>query len=450
MGPMLNPKKSKQTIRIAKLIDKSKRSWTSDAHIASLLNNFFCNIGRKIHSMVDPTRTPFTEYLRNPNEHSFLLSKVTVEEVLNEINRLKPGKAAGYDNIRPDLIKDCYESLVTPLTYIYNVSFVTGVFPDIWKIAKVIPVFKKGDRSNVDNYRPISLLSCFEKILERLICKRMLVFPKKHSILYKLQFGFRENHSTVMALIEALNEIYKNLDEGKFVLGVFLDLKKAFDTIDHKILLKKLEHYGIRGIVNKWFSSYLLNRKQFTAVNGESSTLSSINIGIPQGSVLGPLLFTIYVNDIANSTNLQPRLFADDTNIFAANENITHLIQNTNTELEKIDTWFKANRLKLSVDKTTYCMYSPKKKLLLNTPEVRIGDVIQKSDSVRYLGLIIDEKLTWEKHIDELGNKINRYASIFRKICDLLPKKCLRSLYNAFIQSRIDYAIEIYGDATKS
>ena len=142
-------------------------------------------------------------------------------------------------------------------------------------------------------------------------------------------------------------------------------------------------------------------------------------------------------------------LFADDTNIFAANENITHLIQNTNTELEKIDTWFKANRLKLSVDKTTYCIYSPKKKLLLNTPEVRIGDVIQKSDSVRYLGLIIDEKLTWEKHIDELGNKINRYASIFRKIRDLLPKKCLRSLYNAFIQSRRDYAIEIYGDATK-
>ena len=423
MGPMLNPKKSKQTIRIAKLIGKSKRTWTSDAHIASLLNNFFCNIGRKINSMVDPTRTPLTEYLRNPNEHSFFLSKVTVEEVLNELNRLKPGKAAGYDNIRPDLIKDCYESLVTPQTYIYNVSFVTGVFPDIWKIAKVIPVFKKGDRSNVDNYRLISLLSCFEKILERLMCKRMLAFLKKHSILYKLQFGFRENHSTVMALIEALNKIYKNLDEGKFVLGVFLDLKKTFDTIDHKILLKKLEHYGIRGIVNKWFSSYLLNRKQFTAVNGESSTLSSINTGIPQGSVLGPLLFTICVNDIANSTNLQPRLFADDTNIFAANENITHLIQNTNTELEKIDTWFKANRLKLSVDKTTYCIYSPKKKLLLNTPEVRIGDVIQKSDSVRYLGLIIDEKLTWEKHIDELGNKINRYASIFRKIRDLLPKK---------------------------
>ncbi len=277
----------------------------------------------------------------------------------------------------------------------------------------------------------------------------MLAFLKKHNILYKLQFGFRENHSTVMALIEALNEMYKSLDEGKFVLGVFLDLKKAFDTIDHKILLKKLEHYGFRGIVNKWFSSYLLNRKQFTSVNGNCSTLSSISTGIPQGSVLGPLLFTIYVNDIANSTHLQPRLFADDTNIFAANENITHLIQNTNTELAKIDTWFKANRLKLSVDKTTYCVYSPKKKLVMNTPDVRIGDVIQKSDSVRYLGLIIDEKLTWEKHIDELGNKVNRYASIFRKIRHLLPKNCLQSIYNAFIQSRIDYAIEIYGDATK-
>ena len=144
---------------------------------------------------------------------------------------------------------------MTPLTCIYNVSFEIGVFPDMWKIAKVIPVFKKGDRSNVDNYRPISLPSCFEKILDRLICKRILALLNKNSILYKLQFGFRENHSTVMALIEALNEIYKNLDEGKFVLGVFLDLTKAFDPIDHKILLKKLEHYGIHGIINKWFSS---------------------------------------------------------------------------------------------------------------------------------------------------------------------------------------------------
>ena len=193
---------------------------------------------------------------------------------------------------------------------------------------------------------------------------RMTDFLKKHKILYKLQFGFRENHSTTLALIEVLNEIYSNLDSGKFVLGVFLDLKKAFDTIDHKVLIHKLEHYGFRGVVSKWFASYLSNRKQYTCVNGENSELDVITTGVPQGSVLGPLLFTIYVNDMQHASNLQPRLFADDTNIFTADSNIDHLIQNTNNELLNLDTWFKGKHLKLSLDKTTYCIYSPKKKLL--------------------------------------------------------------------------------------
>ena len=449
MGPMLNPKKSKQSFRIAKIVDSSKRVWTSDTDIANTLNNFFCSIGSTINGSVEPTSTHFSTFLKNFNENSFFLKEATCDEVLLEIRQLKPGKSPGVDGIKPELIKQCYEILVNPLTHIYNVSFLTGVFPDIWKVAKVIPIFKKGDRSNVDNYRPISLLSCFEKILERLMYNRMTDFLKKHKILYKLQFGFRENHSTTLALIEVLNEIYSNLDSGKFVLGVFLDLKKAFDTIDHKVLIHKLEHYGFRGVVSKWFASYLSNRKQYTCVNGENSELDVITTGVPQGSVLGPLLFTIYVNDMQHASNLQPRLFADDTNIFTADSNIDHLIQITNNELLNLDTWFKANHLKLSLDKTTYCIYSPKKKLLTYNDEIRIGDVVKRSDSVKYLGLLIDEKLTWEKHIDELGSKIVQYASIFRKVRDLLPTNCLQSLFNSFIQSRIDYAIEIYGDANK-
>ena len=324
-----------------------------------------------------------------------------------------------------------------------------GVFPDIWKIAKVIPIFKKGDRTNEDNYRPISLLSCFEKILERLMCKRMLDFLKKHKILYKLQFGFRESHSTSLALIEAMNEIYSKLDEGKFVLGVFLDLKKAFDTIDHQILLKKLEHYGFRGVVNTWLSSYLSDRKQFTYVNGYCSNLGAINTGVPQGSVLGPILFTLYVNDMANAIQLQPRLFADDTNIFASGRDNDALIYDTNIELQKLHTWFKANRLKLSIEKTSYCIYSPKRNQPSHKTNVRIREDIKRSSYVKYLSLTIDEKLTWEKHIEELGSKIVRYASIFRKVRHLLPKMCLKSLYNAFIQCKIDYGVQIYGDASK-
>ena len=178
LGPMLNPKKSKSVSNIAKLVSKQKCTLKTDADIANGLNTFFCSIGSKIGSQVAATNTHYSKFLENQNENSFFITEVTKLEILNEINRLKPGKAAGNDGIKPDIIKECAETLIDPLTHLYNLSFQTGVFLDIWKIAKVIPIFKKGDRTNEDNYRPISLLSCFEQILERLMCKRILDFLK--------------------------------------------------------------------------------------------------------------------------------------------------------------------------------------------------------------------------------------------------------------------------------
>ena len=223
----------------------------------------------------------------------------------------------------------------------------------------------------------------------------------------------------------------------------------TFDTIDHSILIKKLQHYGFRGLVSNWFSSYLADRKQNTVVNGHTSELGVVKTDVPQGSVLGPILFTIYVKDMPNATELLPRLFADDTNSFASGKDIDNLVEETNTELQKLHIWFKANRLKSSIEKASYCIYSPKKKPLLCTINVKIGEDIKRSSHVKCLGLTIDENLTWEKHIEELGTKIPRYVSVFRKVRHLLPKNCLQSLCDAFIQSRIDYAIEIYGDASK-
>ena len=189
------------------------------------------------------------------------------------------------------------------------------------------------------------------------MAKRIISFLKKHNILYKLQFGFREGHSTTHTLLELLEELYSNLDQGSTCTGIFLDLTKAFDTIDHDILLFKLQHYGFRGKKKDWFSSYLKNGKQFTIANGESSKLDYIYKGVPQGSVLGPILFKLYVNDMPNATKLIPRLFADDTNVFNFGKCIPNLIHETNTELSNLNEWMKGNMLKVNTTKTNYCLY---------------------------------------------------------------------------------------------
>jgi len=186
--------------------------------------------------------------------------------------------------------------LIEPLVYIYN-HFKTGCVPVSLKIAKVIPIFKKGDNSNPSNYRPISLLSIFHKLLENLMYKRVYSFLHKYSVLYQYQFGFRHHHSTSLPLIELCDNLYSHLDQHEVVVGMYFDLQKAFDTVNHKILLQKLCGYGIRGIVHEWFRNYLSNRKQFASINNIDSDLDNINCGVPQGSVLGPLLFLIYVND---------------------------------------------------------------------------------------------------------------------------------------------------------
>ena len=248
-------------------------------------------------------------------------------------------KSSGYDEIPPKLVKNISKHIVKPLTYIYNQSFLTGVIPNDLKIALVTPVFKANDKEEFNNYRPISVLSCFSKILEKIMYKRVIKYLDKNNILFQSQYGFRKKHSTNLATIELMTKILQAIENGEYTVGVFLDLAKAFDSVNHEILLRKLEHYGIRGIVLEWFTNYLTNRKQIVKYKFEKSERLTIKCGVPQGSVLGPLLFLIYMNDISRCSEiLSVILFADDTNLFYSHKNIDTLNKTVNQELKKIVT----------------------------------------------------------------------------------------------------------------
>ena len=239
-----------------------------------------------------------------------------------------------------------------------NESITLGTFPDKRKCAKVIPIHKKGSPTDPSNYRPISLLSIYRKILENLMYKRLYEFLDKMDAFYSLQFGFREKHSTNHALTGMTETIRSTLDNGKYGCGVFIDLNKAFDTTNHSILLKKMDHYGIRGIALDWFSSYLSERKQYVSVNGNISDYLDISCGVPQGSVLGPLLILIYINDLPNvSKFLSYYLFADDTNIYFEATNLVSLQKIMNREFKYVKKWLDANKLALNIEKNNFVLF---------------------------------------------------------------------------------------------
>jgi hypothetical protein len=271
---------------------------------------------------------------------------------------------------------------------------------------------------------------------------------KINHILYDFQFGFRANHSTSLALVEVIDNIYNHLDNKDYIVGIYLDLQKAFDTVNHEILLWKLQNYGLRGVVYSWFKSYLTNRRQFTSVNGTDSGEAIITCGVPQGSVLGPLLFLLYINDMPNAVPGEKlRLFADDTNLFITGKTLADLNILANTLLNQIDSWLIVNKLHLSIEKTCYSIFSSPKTAIDEGIDIRVGDKrIQRVSSCKYLGVLIDEKLKWTMHIELVYKKLIRFIGIFYKLRVKLPAWCLRNIYYSYVHPHLLYGIEIYAN----
>ena len=425
---------------------------TDPQEIANEFNNFFSNIGPSTEKSIpiNPNLKP-KNFLKNRIQLDFVVAHVSNEEVLEIINNLDNSSTGPY-SIPTKLLKLIPDLIFLPLCKIINNSFATGVFPDSLKISKVIPIHKDGPTDNVNNFRPISLLSIFDKIIEKLMHKRLYKFLNENNILFKNQFGFRKKYSTTHTLLEITEKIKDTIDHKQFGCGIFIDIRKAFDTVNFKILLSKLEHYGVRGVALNWFESFLSNRKQFVDIAGFSSALKTILSGVPQGSCLGPLLFLIYINDLPNSSSLLDFfLFADDTHIFFQDSSLVKIEKTVNKELCKINDWLIVNRLSLNISKTNFVIFHPFNKPLKQRITLKLRkSAIQECKSIKYLGLIFDSSLCWKSHCDKVCKTISRLTGILYKIRPYVNKEILSMLYYSLIYPHLIYGVEIWGSSLYS
>ena len=461
-------KSSSQTIN--KINSQNNSLITDQNQIAEEFNKFFVDAGHKVANSIDPINKDPAEYLLNeqPPPPEMYLNEISQGEFINIVEQMEPKSSMDLNGISIKIIKFIKYELATPLVHLFNLSIKTGIFPSKLKASRTVPVFKSGDPLCCDNYRPISLLSSLSKILEKFVANQLVNHLEYNKLLYEHQYGFQRGKSTVHNLTHLTNFVSKELNDKKFVVGVFLDLKKAFDVVDHGILLKKLKHLGLNGVVLKWFTSYLEGRTQCVDINGHLSKELSIDISVLQGSILGPILFLCFINDLHTVTTLLALLFADDTAGLKSGLNLNELIADVNVEINKLANWFRINKMAVNVSKTKYIIFKPKGvKININsnlgvvydeneigmpknetkiTPLVRIYNENPDISNRTYklLGLYLDEHLSFDYHCDHVRSKIAQSNFIINRAKHFLPRKSLKTLYYALIHPHLLYCLPLY------
>lgn len=447
----------------------------SSDNITTSLNNFndyFVNVGKSlattlINGSYNDSNSSARPHGSVPSFHpnTFALLPCDEHEVRNIIRNLKNTSAVGWDGIPNEVIKVCLHVLTPVLVHIFNCCFERGVFPDVLKRSRVHPVYKSGDGHLINNYRPISILPAISKILERLIYNRLINFLNKYNLISKSQYGFRSGKSTNDAILEVSEFVVTNLDKGNKVLGIFLDLAKAFDTVSIPLLMSKLERLGIRGVELQLFRDYLSNRTQCVTIGDNVSDYLDIQYGVPQGSILGPVLFLVYINDLLDLHLTQGKLicYADDTVLLFSGSTWDTTFQLAQSGFNEVSKWLRRNVLTLNAEKTTYITFAMRS-TGLPSPAYYIKahrcdncysqscacPTLRSTTSVKYLGLLLDSSLSYREHIAALAKRVRKLVYVFKNLRFVADTSLLKQVYLSLCQSIISYAVIAWGGVAKS
>jgi hypothetical protein len=419
----------------------------SGKELASEFNNFFLTAGAP-----NNVATYSDKYMPPRVPASFQFATINQIDLLETLSNLRDNAAPGYDNITAKPFKASFPGISVTLLHIVNLILTTGIYPTALKRARVIVIWKGGSKSDMGNYRPISVLSLINVLIEKCLIKQLNNFVTNQSIIVNEQYGFRKGLSTELALMNVKETALSAFKVGEIIVGLFLDFKKAFDSIDHNILLNKLEHYGIRGTALELIRSYLHKRLQYVQLNNHASDDGFVLYGVPQGSVLGPLCFILYINDIVNTWLLANFvMFADDTNIFIRGKS-AQIIQNDFHNLSvNLCEWIDFNHLRLNIQKTKMVIFKPKNRILDAQIQISLyNEVVEEVRSVKFLGVIFQDSLIWDEHINSVVMKLRRVNGILSSVRSALPAKAKMHIYCSLFYSYFYYCILIYGTASKT